>query len=226
MKTVKPSLQRVGTFCGALSRPVSIRHEQLAILVRDSSSSMNGEKAVEADAASRALAAELAAPANRGAFTISVIDFSSTARLVHPPEAADALVARLAPISAGGSTNIADALGEAARVVRSAPKPLVALRPVVLLFSDGRPNSGGDARAVARDLKAVADVVTVAFGSDADEAFLRDVASSPAHAYRCRDGRDLRNFFTSVGSTMSRSIAAGVSVTGPLGTLNQGGCCL
>ncbi|MCL4808609.1 MAG: hypothetical protein KJ062_12610, partial [Thermoanaerobaculia bacterium] len=68
-------------------------------------------------------------------------------------------------------------------------------------------------------LKAVADVVTVAFGSDADETFLREIASSPAHAYRCRDGRELRKFFAAVGATLTRSVAAGVPAAGPLGTI-------
>ena len=192
---------------------------QLAILVRDASSSMAGEKAKDADAASRALAGELASPANRGAFTAAVIDFASSVSRIQPPEPAESLVGHLAALEASGSTNVADALAEAERIVRGAPAEFASTRPVVLLFSDGRPNCGGDARAVAANLKAVADVVTVAFGSDADEAFLRDIATSPAHAYRCRDGRELRRFFVAFGSTLSRSIAAGVPATGPLGTL-------
>jgi len=223
MKTVIPSLQRVGTFSSGLVRPVSLRREQLAILVRDSSTSMNGAKASEADAASRALAAELARPENHGAFTIAVVDFASGVRLVHPPETADTLAPRMAPITAGGSTNIADALAEATRIVRTAPKELAATRPVVLLFSDGRPNVGGDSRAAATELKALGDVVTVAFGTDADEALLRDIATSPAHAYRCRDGKELRKFFAAVGSTLSRSIAAGVPAAGALGTIGASG---
>jgi len=222
VKSVIPTLQRVRTFSSGLVRPVTAcGRQQLAILVRDASSSMSGEKAREADAASRALATELAAPANRGVFTIAVIDFSTSVSNVQPPEAADTLVGHLAPLTASGSTNVADALSEAERIARSAPSDLAASRPVVLLFSDGRPNCGGDARSVAASLKAVADVVTVAFGSDADEAFLREIASSPAHAYRCRDGRELRKFFAAVGATLTRSIAAGVPAAGPLGTITR-----
>lgn len=219
MKTVIPTLQRVGTFSSGLVRPVSLRREQLAILLRDSSSSMGGDKAREADAASRALVSELASPANRGAFTIAVVDFSSSAAIVCPPEPADRLATHIPPLSASGSTNVTAALGEADRIVRSAPKELGTTRPVVLLFSDGRPNCGGDARTVASSLKSVADVVTVAFGSDADEDFLREIATSPSHSYRCRDGRDLRKFFAAIGATLSQSIASGVPAAGPLGTL-------
>lgn len=222
MKSLIPSLQKVGTFSSGLVRPVTVcRKSQLAILVRDASSSMAGEKAQEADAASRALATELAAPANRGVFTIAVIDFASSVSRIQPPEAADTLVGHLAPLEASGSTNVADALAEAERIVRGAPAEFAGTRPVVLLFSDGRPNCGGDARAVATKLKAVADVVTAAFGSDADEAFLREIASSPSHAYRCLDGRELRRFFAAVGSTLSRSIAAGVPAAGPLASITK-----
>jgi uncharacterized protein YegL len=220
VKSVIPTLQRVGTFSSGLARPATAcGRQQLAILVRDASSSMSGEKAREADAASRTLAAELAAPASGGAFTIAVIDFSTSVSNVQPPEAANTLVGHLAPLTASGSTNVADALSEAERIARNAPADLAASRPVVLLFSDGRPNCGGDARTVAASLRSVADVVTVAFGSDADEAFLREIASSPAHAYRCRDGRELRKFFAAVGATLTRSIAAGVPAAGPLGTI-------
>ena len=222
MKSIIPSLQRVGTFSSGLVRPVTAcRRSQLAILVRDASSSMAGEKAREADDASRALAAELAAPANRGVFTIAVIDFASSVGRIQPPEAAEALVGHLAALEASGSTNVADALSEAERIVRGAPPEFASTRPVVLLFSDGRPNCGGDARSVAASLKAVADIVTVAFGSDADEAFLREIATSPSHAYRCRDGRELRKFFVAFGSTLSRSIAAGVPAAGPLASLTR-----
>ena len=64
-------------------------------------------------------------------------------------------------------------------------------------------------------------MVTVAFGSDADEAFLREIASSPAHAYRCRDGRELRKFFAAVGATLTHSIAAGVPAAGPLASITR-----
>ena len=219
MKSVIPSLQRVGTFSSGLVRPVSLRREQLAILLRDASSSMGGDKAREADAASRALVSVLASPTNGGAFTVAVIDCSSSAALVCPPKRADQLADNLPALAASGSTNVAAALSEAERIVRGAPKEVATTRPVVLLFSDGQPNCGGDARGVANGLKTVADVVTVAFGSDADESFLREIATSPSHSYRCRDGRELRKFFAAVGATMSQSMAAGIPAAGALGTL-------
>ena len=88
MKSVIPTLQRVATFSTGLARPATAcGRQQLAILVRDASSSMSGEKAREADAASRALAAELAAPARRGAFTIPGIGFSHAGPPGRPPAA-------------------------------------------------------------------------------------------------------------------------------------------
>lgn len=214
-----PTLQRAGTFTSGLVRPAGLRREQLAVLVRDASTSMSGQKAADADAASRALVEELARPENRGGFSIAVVDFNTSAAVKHAVDKAEALADRLARLSPGGGTNIATALAEAAKVVRGAAPALTAIRPVALLFSDGRPSS--DPRAAAADLRTVADVVTVAFGSDADEALLRELATSPEHAYRCADGRELRRFFASVGATLSMSLASGARATGALGTIGR-----
>ncbi len=214
-----PTLQRPGSFASGLSRPAGLRREQLAVLVRDASSSMAGQKAADADGASRALVEELARPENRGGFSVAVIDFNSSVAVAHAVEKADALTGHLSQLKPGGGTNIAGALAEAAKLVRSAAPALTALRPVALLFSDGLP--AGDPRAAAADLRTVADVVTVAFGSDADQALLRELATSPEHAYRCTDGRELRRFFAAVGATLSMSLASGAAATGALGTIGR-----
>jgi uncharacterized protein YegL len=87
------------------------------------------------------------------------------------------------------------------------------LRPVVLIFTDGCHNTGPGPKDVADRLKQKADFVTVAFGSDADEALLRSLASTPQHFYRCANGRELRQFLAAVGATMTATMAAKTNAT-------------
>jgi hypothetical protein len=84
---------------------------------------------------------------------------------------------------------------------------------VTIFFSDGQHNTGPGPKDVADQLKLKADLVTVAFGSDADEALLRSLASTPQHFYRCANGRELRQFLAAVGATMTATMAAGTNAT-------------
>jgi len=67
----------------------------------------------------------------------------------------------------------------------------------------------------------VADLVTVAFGAEADERLLRDLATSSQHFYRCRKGRELRTFLAAVGATLSGTLTQGVNATQALGEIRQ-----
>jgi len=87
------------------------------------------------------------------------------------------------------------------------------LRSVVILFTDGQHNTGPGPRAVAREVREKADLVTVAFGGDADEALLKELATSPQHFYRCKNGRELRAFLAAVGATMSQTLGARQNAT-------------
>jgi hypothetical protein len=95
------------------------------------------------------------------------------------------------------------------------------LRPVVLCYSDGGHNTGAHPRAVADQIKQIADLVTIAFGSDADEALLTELASSSQHFYRCNNGKELRCFLAAVGATISGTLSAGVNATNALSQMKQ-----
>jgi uncharacterized protein YegL len=213
----------------------SNRH-QAALLVRDNSGSMSGGKARDADAACRALVGLLAAPQNKGAFEAAVLDFDSGAHMVHSMGAASELGEVLSPLAAdGGSTNLGSALQLALdELKRSSVIPdadgaggsqqqdgISYLRPVVLVFTDGHSNTGPRPEPAAKRLKEHADLVTVAFGGDADEELLRGLATTPAHFCRCRNGGELRDFLAEVGKTMTRTLAAGQNATQALGELHK-----
>ncbi len=192
---------------------------QFVAIARDASPSMSGQKADDATRACSELIDELALPANKGGFSVGIVDFDGSAHVANPTAPATNLVGSVAPIDTGrgSSTNIQDALRLTLQLVddatRNADRGRIQLRPVALLFSDGQSNAGGDPRPIANDLKKAADLVTVAFGPDADEATLRELASSPQHFYRCRNGRELRVFLASVGQTLTATMSQGRNAT-------------
>ena len=214
------------TVRAGLSRPawVTAPKKQDAILLRDASSSMQGDKSQEANAAAAGLVDALAAPENRGGFRVGVIDFSSDVRVASPLTAATDLAGRIPPLTPSGMTNLTGAIVEATTMIAAekatTPVGETPLRPVVVILSDGVHNVGAPPHAAATALKVDADVVTVAFGSDADESLLTAIATSPGHFYRCRDGRELRRFFAAVGTTLSRSMARGTNAGAALASIN------
>jgi uncharacterized protein YegL len=196
--------------------------QQKAILVRDRSGSMAGQKAQDASAASHDLITELAQPVNKDGFLVGVVDFATKSQIVHDITKATDLNGKVSPLSVGSglfgsSTNITAGLEDAQNLLDKAEQVggegAQYLRPVVLIFTDGCHNTGPGPKDVADRLKTQADLVTVAFGSDADEALLRSLASTPQHFYRCANGRELRNFLAAVGATMTATMAAGTNAT-------------
>jgi uncharacterized protein YegL len=93
---------------------------------------------------------------------------------------------------------------------------------LVLLFSDGCHNTGPSPEPAAARLRAAgATVVSVAYGTDADEDLLRRLATSPQHFFRCKDGKELRAFFAAVGATLSASVPRGVNPKQALTAIRQ-----
>ncbi len=215
---------------GGLRRPFWINRlcNQVAILVRDRSGSMKyDQKAVDATAASCQLVEELAKPCNKNGFWLAVVDFDDSADTIHPLEKATSLAGKIQPIQPRSETNITAGLEEALRILRSAEKvtnptrDISFLRPVVMCFTDGCHNKGSHPRDVAEQLKSFADLVTIGYGSDADDVLLKELATSSQHFFRCRNGAELRCFLAAVGATMSGTLAAGTNATNALSEIKQ-----
>lgn len=201
--------------------------KQRVVLVRDKSPSMEGAKARDATAASQDLVNELAQPANKNGFYVGIVDFSGKAKIVHPFAQAATVDGKVPAIKTSlfsGGTNITAGLEKALQLAdcpHSNREQAHFLRPVTLLFSDGMHNTGPDPDSIADLLKERSDLVTVAFGDDADEDLLRKLATSPQHFYRCRNGRELRQFMATVGATLSQSIQSGGNATDMLSKMRQ-----
>jgi uncharacterized protein YegL len=182
---------------------------------------MAEEKGRAAWAAIRGLLSELGHQVNKDAFRVALIRFASTARVLYPLTKATKLLGLPAEppddaFSEGG-TNITAGLEAALSILKPSEGwgkgNRLFLRPVCLLFSDGCHNTGPEPAEVAARVKEGADLVTVAFGEDADEGLLRSLATSKSHFYRCADGRDLRRFMAAVGATMIQTRAQGMNAT-------------
>ncbi len=205
-------------------RPMSLGRgaRQLAVAVLDVSGSMHGQKTADACAALAALREELASPANRDGFDLAVVAYADSASAILPARRASQtapadLVVR---VSLGGSTNFAAALTEARREIdRALAAESRQLRPVVVFLTDGHWNTGPDPIPLAADLRSVADVVCIAFGSDADLQALERLATSPQHVARCRTGPELLAYFAQVGRSMSESRASGTPASIALATI-------
>jgi len=212
---------------GGLRRPnwICRNVKQNVVLGRDKSGSMRGQKAKDASTASLDLVSELAEPSNKDGFQIAVVDFSDSSNIVNNLEKAAALNGKVSSLSVGGSTNITAGLEDAFSILEKAKgnnqANVTFLRPVVIVFTDGQHNVGPAPHDVANRLKGIADLVTVAFGSDADEALLRSLASTPQHFYRCTNGRELRSFLAAVGATMTATLQAGTNATQALTMIQQ-----
>ncbi len=214
---------------GGIKRPAWIcgNVKQAAIQVRDCSGSMTGEKAKEAAAASMDLNTELADPANKDGFLVALIDFDSSAEIVQDLTPATKLAGQDIPLDIGrfgGSTNITSGLEKALDIVnRVENSPEEHLKTVVIIFTDGDHNTGPSPEQVAEQLKKKADIVAIAFGSDADEGLLKRLASTPQHFYRCKSGgKELRAFFAAVGATMTATRTRGQNATEALRQISLG----
>lgn len=214
-----------------LSRPhwLSRNVKQNVVLCRDTSPSMTGQKAADASAASLDLVEELAQPVNKDGFFIGIVDFAISAKVVHPLKKATILNEHLQPLTIDKSekgTNITTSLESALSLLEKLPElpedqgECHFLRPVVLCLTDGCHNTGSHPRDVADRLKQKADLVTVAFGNDADKALLQELATTPQHCYRCSNGHQLRSFLAAVGTTITTTMAAGIPATSALADVN------
>ena len=208
-----------------LKRPdwICSKARQEVIVMRDTSPSMEeNNKATQALAASNEMMDELAQPMNKGGFYATVIDFNFKATVVDDWAPVTDLAGRVQPLRIDNSTNITSALELGVRQLTEHKRDpaFTWLRPVGLIFTDGCHNTSGMSPVeMAVRFKEMADLVTVAFGDDADEELLRRIATSPQHFYRVNNGAELRNFMARVGATLSIGMAQKRDSTRPLAML-------
>lgn len=138
-------------------------------LVLDTSGSMKGDKLSQAKEG----ALDFAKKAKPKGYRTGLIRFSSAAELLCEPQPeAEKISSYLEPVTAGGSTNMDSALSFAKQRLEDEMGP-----KVVLLVTDGMPDSRQETRETAKGLtEAGMDIITVGT-DDADEEFLKAISS-------------------------------------------------
>jgi uncharacterized protein YegL len=200
----------------SLRSQISSRTRQLVQLSIDASGSMQGKKLTDVKSACIACIEELADPCNRDAFDVEINAFAGRAATILALTKATEIGAEQLALEAqelGALTNIVAALELARAGVDAAlAREVRQVRPACVVLTDGLHNGGGDPVAAADALKRSADVITVAFGDDAADGLLAQIASSAELAIRVKTGAELRSFFAAVGRSASLSLAQNRSI--------------
>ncbi len=180
--------------------------KQHIVLVRDHSTSMSGHKIAELNQASESLVMELAEPLNKDGFRISVVDFNNVASRLFLGEPAESL--SVPPAVSSGGTNFIDAMNETLVTIREFDNQpndegWHFLRPVILFLSDGQASVDDT---LIYELQEEAEVISIAYGADADQSTLARIASNGEVEVIGTDGGALRTFLADVGKTLSQAI--------------------
>ena len=122
------------------------------------------------------------------------------------------LRAEIDALVASGNTNIADAiLAAQAELVSARHRP--GSRPVIILFSDGAPNRGGDPLAAAAGAKAAGTrIFTIGLGADLDPDLMRSIASAPGDAFLAPSSGDLAAIYERIAGVISGAPATNITV--------------
>lgn len=172
-----------------------VAHADIVLLI-DTSSSMEGEKIVQARTAALIFVDLLDLTRDQAA----VVGFDQTASIAAPMTGDRAVLRRaIDGLRTRQGTRIDTALRAAAEVLGPGRGRRPENRAVVVLLSDGA--HGGDARDVLQAADALKDagvrVFAIGLGTDADVALLRSVAD-PGRYYFAPDAAGLRDIYASI----------------------------
>ena len=190
-------------------RPRSI--EQLGILVLDGSESMSepdaqgrGTKAQAVGEAVERLITKLRGSSRRQDFWLALVVFDNNVeeRLRPTPVTNIDLSSIKTDPYLGGQTAIGDALYVAGNMAEEfvAGEEDLPRSVVIMLMSDGQNNTGREPLSVAQEIKTELsgkiNIVSVAYGKNADKETLLRIASDPEKGFRSTDSaEELRSFF-------------------------------
>jgi uncharacterized protein YegL len=182
------------------------------VLLADNSGSLQGQPAADVSEAVQNWIYELQ-QATRGRkeyFRFSFITFGSASEIVAAAVNVNDVDAATVVIDGnGGSTNMAAALDDAGDVIQRNAAPHHC-PPFVFLYTDGNPDDAGAALSTAGRLKGLAlpcgspRIVALGFGS-ANDAFLRQVATSPEFYKRVTSSQDLMRLLPAIGTPTQRA---------------------
>lgn len=182
------------------------------VLVLDDSTSMEGDpvKAVNDAVGSMIDEMKIISGGLKPYFKLSVVKFGSAPHTLAEYRSEQQVnVSGVTTLNGGsGSTDAAAALQAAARILTKNPGQATDFTPYVFFLSDGAPDSEGAALSAGDQLKALniaagtPRVVTIGIG-DANDDFMRKLASTPELYKRLNNTNDLARFFPAIGTFVS-----------------------
>jgi Mg-chelatase subunit ChlD/DNA-binding beta-propeller fold protein YncE len=181
------------------------------VLVLDRSGSMEGQKMAAAKSAAVAFTTEMDFRRVRLALEI----FSGSAAVLQPlTDDPDAIVRAVSAVQASGDTNIGEAIRTAATELASSRARPGAQRVIVLL-TDGRPQSPTEARSQAILARAAGiTLFTIGLGADLDPDLLRELAGSDDRYFGAPTEADLAHIFTRIARRLvTTTLLRAVTVT-------------
>jgi len=182
-------------------------------LVMDVSGSMDGQPIADAKTAAKGFVDRV----EPGTDQVALVSFSDSAT-VNQVLATYAGTVRTAidGLSAGGNTNIADALART-RAELDSPRHRPTNARAIVLLSDGQPNVGGDPRAEADAAKAAGiRIFTIGLGTGVDPALLRDLATSPSDYFYAPASDQLAAIYQQISGLLGGSPATNITITDQL----------
>jgi len=205
---VAPPLPMKLTVKKKLPTGVASNVKQRVYLLLDCSSSMSGFKIQELEMATGSVLLQLADPSNKDGFRVTIIPFNHGSS-VHCRVAAPEAVPPLNLVASGG-TNFDSAILKTIQEIDDAkalpnPDGWHYLEDQVIKLSDGRSRVSDKN---IQDLQERANVTTVAYGADANQATLSRIASDGQVHVVGTNGGALRDFLAAVGATMVSTIKA------------------
>lgn len=176
------------------------------VMVIDRSGSMEGPKLSAAQQAAIDFTAEL----DFGRVRTAVVAFSDAARVAQGlTNKRPSLVQAIASIQPGGNTDIAAAISEAESEL-GGPRGRSGAPDVVVLMTDGKPNSDVEANAARRAAtsarQAGISLYTIGLGGDVDAALLVELAGSPDRSFTVPSQAELTRIYTQIARRLSTSV--------------------
>lgn len=186
--------------------PLADARSDILLLV-DTSGSMSGSKM----GAARSAALEFVGQLDYSLNQVGLISFSTDVALVQPlTQNPRALIRAIPGLGDDSGTNMLGAIQMAEQEL-AGPRARPAARKVIVLLTDGRPNTGEDViQALAASFRRRGiEVYAIGLGLDVDRSFLSGIATHPGYYFEAPTEYELSRVYETIGRRVAASALLG-----------------